>query len=178
MAHHAGGDEATRLRKARQRTSKNVDDHIGYITLLVVEWKRRGFFVNATEPEIRSIAYIEADRLLREKYDEQKATVTTFLRKYLLGRIDYYYRTGVLGQKKWDGRFINPAPTQREKIAPSPVDHCIFEEVIEGLHPDFRAMARRIANGDDLAEVASENEMTEIQLRSILKNQLSSLFGT
>jgi len=144
--------------------------------LLVVEWKRRGFFMNATEPELRSIAYIEADRLLRDKYDENLATVTTFLRKYLLGRIDYYYRTGDLGQKKWDGKFINPKPTKRERITESPVDSCMFNEVMERLHPDFRDMVLRIADGDELKDVANENDMTEEQLRSILKNQLSSFF--
>ena len=145
--------------------------------MLVSEWKQRGYFLGAYEREIRSIAYIEADRLLREKYDEQIANVTTFLRKYLLGRIDYYYRTGDLGQKKWRGKFVNPRPTNRETVTESPVDSCIFKETIEGLHPDFREMVLRISQGDDLAEVARENDMSSYQLQSILKRLLSSLLA-
>jgi len=107
--------------------------------------------------EVVNVAYVEADRLLRDKYQPDLGTVTTFLRAYLMGRVEYEMLKG-LGLKKRSGGWKNVVQLDLGRLPhrTMPGDRIELEELIDGLHPDLRKVARDLADGRTLLEIVNE----------------------
>jgi hypothetical protein len=128
-------------------------------------------FRNAEEDELFSIAYIEATDLLKNKY-RPVATVSTFLKRYLYGRVEYRYLTKVRGLKRWSNRYECPPPRDGPLQSSGVSSKLEVEELIALLHPDIQPLARAIADGDSIEQVARDNGITTEWLRSVLKRHL------
>jgi len=104
-----------------------------------------------------NIALVEAERLLREKYDPEKATVTVFLSSYLLGRVEYAVGTSQGRRKRREGWVaitdLDPPARQRE---PPPDQATNFEDALESIHPDFRDICRRLSEGETISDILEE----------------------
>ena len=72
-----------------RRRSRDPADHLGFNVQSIALWRRRGHLVEFEADELLSIAFIEAEHLLRVKYDPTRATVTSFLSGWLFGRVQY-----------------------------------------------------------------------------------------
>ena len=113
--------------------------------------------------EIMHISIIEADRLLKNKYEPTRSSVTSFLFAYLYSRVEY--RVGVLqGRRKrpegWlMGTDLDPPARQRE---PEPSQATDFEDIINSIHPDFRDICRRLGDGETIDEVLDEMQRTPL----------------
>ncbi len=118
-----------------------------------------------------SIAVIEATDLLLNKYDPTRATVSTFLKKYLLGRLDYRWRTQELGQKRWSNKWCQPEH-QPKDIQRSPVEDAQFLEIMQTVHPDLLDPIRDLAGGADLVEIAKGYGYEAEELRKMLASEL------
>ena len=123
-----GGDDparqTSRLQSKDRRYDGDIQQHVGLIIYFVRRWQQtNGLFREADTDELVSIAYIEAADLLEKKYDPRRSKVSTFLRRFLLGRVDYRFRTTVLGQKRWDNQFVNPEHDPRHNDAPHPEEN-------------------------------------------------------
>lgn len=100
---------------------------------------------------------IEAQRLLRDKYDPEKARVSSFLSSYLFGRVEYHLKTSQ-GKRKRQGAWLqgtdlDPAARQRE---PPPHQIPDFEDLLQAVHPDLRDVCRRIGYGESLDEIVDD----------------------
>jgi hypothetical protein len=73
--------------------STDPRDHLGFLTLWVGEAHRARRFPLWERDEVLSEAYIQADRLLTTVYDPERATVVTFLKRFLPGAVHYRYWT-------------------------------------------------------------------------------------
>ena len=113
--------------------------------------------------EIKHIAVLEADRLLKSKYDPKRATVSSFLSSYLYSRVEYQFGTSQGRKKRRQGwipvRDLDPPARQRE---PPPNQQTDFEDFIQSLHPDFRDICRRIGYGETLEEILKELQSTPL----------------
>jgi len=140
-----------------RRRSRDVSRHIGFITTLVARWNGRGYFRGLPFDELKHIAIVEADRLLRAKYDPNVSTVSSFLSSYLFSRVEYSVGTSQ-GRRKRRGGWIaitdlDPPARQRE---PPPEQATDLEDLIRSIHPDFRDICRRLAEGETLDEIIDE----------------------
>ena len=118
-----------------------------------------------------SIAFLEADRLLRQKYNPERATVSTFLSKWLFGRTVYRILVES-GQRKRVGGWIRP---EREwcddefggrSDPPSqglrPDQEAELADLIRHLHPDIRSVVVRLAGGMTIREIIDEDSRTPL----------------
>lgn len=140
-----------------RRRSRVAADHIGFITNLVVAWKKRGRFQAYEVSELVNISIIEADRLLREKYQPEKATASYFLSRFLVGRVEYTVGKSEGKRKHREGwqhpNKLNP-PTSN--MGQRPDDIAAFNEIVELIHPDLRPVVIRLASGEELETIARE----------------------
>lgn len=152
------GDRPPERGTGDRRRSARVEDHLGYIIVLVARWQRRGFVSGVDRDEVLSVAYLEAERLLRTRYDPDRATATTFLSRYLLSRTVYALRTSAGQRKDADGwHTIAVASDTIEAEAVSGGAEAIdLDDLIAAMDPDLQPIARRIANGEDLDAIAGE----------------------
>ena len=81
--------DSPRVPPTDRRRSRDPADHLGFIVQSIALWHRRGHLVEFEADELLSIAFIEAEHLLRVKYDPTRATVTSFLSGWLFGRVQY-----------------------------------------------------------------------------------------
>lgn len=124
---------------------------------------------------LMSIAVIEATHLLTTKYDPTRATVSTFLKKYLLGRVDYRFRTHELGQKRWSNKWCQPRHEPKE-FQRSPIADAQFKEILETVHPDLLDPIRDLAGGGDIITVAKDYGYEPEELRKMLASELRQFF--
>tara|TARA_Y100001973_G_scaffold56773_1_gene83777 strand:- start:526 stop:1101 length:576 start_codon:yes stop_codon:yes gene_type:complete len=140
-----------------RRRSRDVSRHFGFITTLVARWNGRGHFRGLPFDELKHIAIIEADRLLRDKYDPELATVSSFFSSYLFSRVEYAVGTSQGRRKRREGWIaitdLDPPARQRE---PPPEQATDLEDLIRSIHPDFRDICRRLAEGETLDEIIDE----------------------
>lgn len=142
-----------------RRRSRDVARHVGYITTLVARWSSRGHFQGLPFDELKNIAILEADRLLRSKYEPRRATVSSFLSSYLFGRVEYHVRTSEGRRKRREGWVSSTDldPPARQREAP-PHEATDFEDLLDSIHPDLRDICRRLAEGETLEEIHQEIE--------------------
>ena len=140
-----------------RRRSRDVTRHIGFITTLVARWHGRGHFRRLPFDELKNIAVLEADRLLRSKYDPDRATVSSFLSSYLFSRVEYAVGTSQGRRKRREGWVsitdLDPPARQREE---QPDQAAEFEDALESIHPDFRDICRRLSEGETIDEILEE----------------------
>ena len=128
--------------------------HLGFIHSLVFRWCNSPSGFDQETDEVVNIAYIEAERLLREKYDPKQGKVTTFLRSYLMGRVEYQVGKDLGLRKRSDGwKDAKQLHRGGTPYNPQPSDSLEFEELISKLHPDFKQVARDLAEGRSLLEI-------------------------
>ena len=135
-----------------RRGSRNVNDHLPWINSLTTRWRKTFFFVE--HDEVFNTAVVEADRLLRQKFDPSRGTVTTFLGKYLFGRVEYRLKIEN-GQKK------RPHGWVREigNFSHDPSDYgggekgVDFVEVLDKARPVFRAIMLRLIEGETFEQI-------------------------
>lgn len=127
------------------------------IVRLVGAWTRSGVLSDFEYEEILSTAYLQAERILRTRFDPDRGTAATYLSRYLFGFVHYWLlrqagkrktRTGWIEEKRRD-----PPARQREI---DPADQIELEDLISALHPDLRDLARRLSLGDSLEEIVAE----------------------
>lgn len=128
--------------------------HLGFIHTLVFSWCNSPTGAGKETDEIVSVAYIEAERLLREKYDPKHGKVTTFLRSYLMGRVEYQVGKDQ-GLRKRSGGWKNDKQLHKggTPYNPQPSDSLEFDELVAMIHPDFRQVAEDLAEGLSLLEI-------------------------
>ena len=130
-----------------------MSKHLGFIYQSAGRWRKQTALKAFEFEEVVSVAYLEADRLLREKYDPAKATVTTFLGSYLYGRVEYELLRSTGRRKRADGWKL---PIQLDRAKPplevdarNAVD---IEDLIQSLPKNLQDTARRLSQGGDLFE--------------------------
>ena len=160
-----------------RRYSPDVHRHLGLIRAFIADWQRCGLLPTSDVEMLMSIAVIEATDLLLNKYDPTKATVSTFLKKYLIGRIDYRWRTQELGQKRWANKWCQPRHEPRE-LEGSPIADAQFQEILQTVHPDLLPPIRDLAGGSDLEEVAKDYGYQPQELRKMLASELRQFLDT
>lgn len=171
MAPDDSSDGPEGVRATDRRFDPDPRRHLGIIAIFVREYARLPTFNGAEEDELFSIAYIEAADLLANKY-KPICTVSTFLRRYLYGRVEYRYLTKVRGLKRWDNRYERPPPRE-QRMVDMPHSTLQTEEILSSLHPDIRPMAEAIANGDSLETVAQNHKVSAQWLRGVLRRHLA-----
>lgn len=135
------------------------------------QWARSPIFRGAEEEELFNIAYIEAVDLLTNKY-RPICTVSTFLNRYLYGRLEYRYLTKVRGLKRWKNKYETP-PKRDLPTEGSLSSSLMLREMLHVLHPDIRPMAEALSNGDSLSSVAEQHGVDPHWLQSVLQRHLS-----
>tara|TARA_Y100001937_G_C7047258_1_gene297436 strand:- start:73 stop:648 length:576 start_codon:yes stop_codon:yes gene_type:complete len=157
MGNSAPSEASPRDSVEDRRRSRDVARHLGFITNLAARWNARGRFRQVPFDELKNIAVVEADRLLRSKYDPERATVSSFLSSYLFGRVEYHILTSQGGRKRREGWVsvsdLDPPARQRERPPNEATD---FEDLLESIHPDFRDICRRISEGESIDEIVEE----------------------
>jgi len=134
-----------------------VNDCLGYLYELVAKYRKQTGLDKFEFEEVLSVAYIEAEQLLREKYDPEKATVTTFLSSFLYGRVSYRLLRSTGMRKRLDG-WKKPSqitPPQSIPYAEHPLEAVQLEDLINSLPEKLQETARRVAQGDDLGHVVT-----------------------
>lgn len=154
-----------------RRYSPEVQRHLGLIRVFIGQWQRCGLLKTTDTDMLMSIAVIETAHLLTTKYDPSRATVSTFLKKYLLGRIDYRFRTQELGLKRWQNKWCHPKHESKESTA-SPIADAQFNEIMETIHPDFIEPIRDLSEGQDIRTVAKTYGYKPEDLRKMLASEL------
>ena len=163
MGDHAQSEAPPRDGDEDRRRSRDVGRHLGFITTLVTRWNTKGHFRRVPFDELKNIAVVEADRLLRAKYDPDRATVSSFLSSYLFGRVEYHVRTSQ-GRRKRRGGWVSitdldPPARQRERPPDEATD---FEDLLESIHPDLRDICRRLSEGETIDEIVEEMTATPL----------------
>lgn len=102
----------------------------------------------------------EADRLLREKYDPSRATVTSFLSSFLPSRVTYRLIRGI-GKRYRNGTWISEQDLLRDNRIHKPtnpdfVAEVDLEDLVEACHPDTRPIFRELLAGKTVDEIALE----------------------
>ena len=147
------GSGTAEIDREDPRRTPDVSLHLNYLRTLVARWRKtalRSFEFD----EILSVAYIEADELLRNKYDPTRTTVTTFLRSFLFGRVQYALLRSMDMRKREDGwktakHLVQPAKESEKNH----IDDLEFEDLICSLPIDLQETARRLADGDTLFSI-------------------------
>ncbi len=155
-----------------------MDDHVGFLIDLVGKWERKPHLRHFGRDTMLTVAYIEAERVLRTKFDPAKGTATTYLSRFLLGFVQYrllhddYRRKTPAG---WvDARDRDPSARQREV---DPADQIEIEDAIESMHPDLRAAARRLAAGDTLEQIVRDESFDNDRRRVVRREDLDVRIG-
>ena len=76
---------------SERNRSRDVGDHLGFISSWASKMKSRGHFSLWSYDELFNEAFIAAHDLLKERYDPEKGTVTTFLGSFIWSRVSYAY---------------------------------------------------------------------------------------
>lgn len=162
-----------------RRRSRDVADHVGYLTILVSRWRRSGRLATFERDEILSVAYLEADRLLRTKYDPTRSTATTFLSRFLLGRTSYAIMVAHGQRKSPDGwhQIAPHAIEDADDVADPTVESPDLRDLIEAIHPDLRDTARRLAAGEPLDAIAAEYAAAPL-FESLLREEVDDPAAT
>lgn len=125
---------------------------------LVSTWKRTNHLLDFSYDEVLSVAYLEAARILEERFDPERGTASTYLSRYLFGYVQYRLIRDT-GKRKTRKGWVHPSrrdPPSRHRE----VDSALLvelEELIAGMHPDLQDIARRLAAGDDLEAIVAES---------------------
>ena len=137
--------------------SRDVRDHIGLITNLCVTWRRRNRFTGVDFHELKSISIIEADRLLRVKFDPETSSASTFLHCFLLGRVEYEIGKSA-GKRKHAEGWVHPRKLDppRMNLTLRPDQIVEWEDTLKAVHPDLRDVVFRLSEGESLHAIASE----------------------
>ena len=171
MGHNVEGGQSGGSGKADRRQSSNVNDHAGLIISLVTRWRRAGHLRNFDRDEVVNTAFIEAERLLRTKYNSERATVSTFLSRWLFGRTVYRVLVDIGQRKRMEG-WIRPeqswetkegrtrSPRQSNRSMPDELPE--MEDLIQSVHPDLRSVVRRLSEGMTIAEIIEEDNQTPL----------------
>ncbi len=172
------GKGSAKTRREGLRRSRNVWDHQGFITQLVVKWRVAGHLAEFSHPEVLNAAIIEGERLLRAKFDPERGTASTCLSKFLFSRVQYRLLTAA-GKKKtpdgWlDSRKLDEPARQRE---PPPHQDTDWEDLLDSAHPDLRSVMRRIGEGMTIDEILDEDEAVPLfdTLRERSRDELLSI---
>ena len=114
--------DSPRVPPIDRRRSRDPADHLGFIVQSIALWHRRGHLVEFEADELLSIAFIEAEHLLRVKYDPTRATVTSFLSSYLFGRVQYAALRGCVMRPRAHRSYqtVDLDPHQRHRPRPEP----------------------------------------------------------
>ena len=171
MGRDAEGREPREASSSDRRRSADVNQHVGLIVSLVTRWRRSGHLTRFDRDEVVSIAFLEAERLLRQKYNPERATVSTFLSKWLFGRTVYRILVES-GQRKRVGGWIRPErewchlestgrsdPPSREADSEQDLD---LADLIRHLHPDIRSVAQRLSEGMTIRAIIDEDTRTPL----------------
>jgi len=173
MGGHAEGRRPRRVRKADRRRSRRVADHVGFITRLVGTWQGKPHLRRFGRDTILTVAYIEADRVLRTKFDPSKGTATTYLSRFLLGFVQYRLLHDDYRRKTPDGWIDatsrDPTPRQREV---DPAKQVEADDLIQSLHPDLRIVATRLAAGDSLDQIVRDETFDAQGRRRIPREEI------
>jgi len=137
--------------------SRDVRDHIGLITTLCLLWKRRSKFPAVDFHELKSISIIEADRLLRVKFDPERSSASTFLHRFLVGRVEYEIGKSS-GKRKHAAGWISPhrLDPPRVNLTQRPDEIVEWQDTLQAIHPDLRDVVVRISEGESLRTIATE----------------------
>ena len=126
--------DAPHMPPTDRRRSRDPADHLGFIVQSIALWHRRGHLAEFEADELLSIAFIEAEHLLRVKYDPTRATVTSFLSGWLFGRVQYAALRS-RGNRRRANRWhrpvdLDPPATNR---TPDPSEGSAMAELVERL---------------------------------------------
>jgi hypothetical protein len=169
------------------RRSRDVWDHQGFITNLVVRWRTAKHLAEFSHAEVLSAALLEGERLLRGKFDPTRGTAATCLSKFLFSRVQYRLLTAA-GKKKtpegWiDSSKLDTPARQRE---PPPHQATDWEDLLAAIHPDLRPIVRRIGEGEDIDHILAEEESAPLfdsfrdssreELLSMLRSEVRRIF--
>ena len=126
----------------------------------------------------------EADRLLREKYDPSRATVSSFLTVFLPSRVTYRllrgegmrYRSG----KWYTERELTTDARMRKTPQPKPHDQVDLEDLLAACHPATRPVFRSLLAGKTVEEVAldeisSQTFESTVQRAKALETRIQEL---
>jgi hypothetical protein len=95
--------------------------------------------------------------LLREKFHPDKGSATTFLSRFLIGRVEYRILRDAGLRKRpegWlSGIILDPSPRQREDKPEAALD---LADLLEAAHPDLRETMRRLSEGETLDRITVE----------------------
>lgn len=141
---------------------RQVGCHLGWIAALIGKWLRAGKFRTYEFDEIFSIAYIEADQLLTKKYEPARATVCTFLSRFLYSRVHYRILVQIGGQRKTRDGWVKPSPLNHDHGIHSKQTESEMSleetEFVDSIHPDLRRLVVRILDGETIEEIAADEK--------------------
>lgn len=157
MGDHAKSEAPGEDGRDDRRRSRDVSRHLGFITTCVARWHRGGHFRQLPFDELKNITILEADRLLRFKYEPERATVSSFFSSYLYRRVEYAVGTSLGRRKRREGwiSITDLDPPARQREAP-PHQATDFEDAIASIHPDFREVCRRLSEGETIDDIMKE----------------------
>ena len=163
--------------------SRNVNDHIGLITIFAERWSET--FFKFERHEVINEAVIQADRLLREKYNPDKGTVSTFLGRFLFGRVEYaLYKNSGLRKRNGTWRPEKEMLKRSRDKDLRPETLLALIDMIDTVHVDLRETLERIANGETIRQVVDlefdtqdrrARDRAASELRRILKTEINRL---
>jgi hypothetical protein len=137
-----------------------VSLHINFLRSVANRWRKQTALSTFEFDEILSVCYIEAEHLLRTKYDPGKTTVTTFLNAYLWGRVEYTLLRGTGMRKREDGwktyQELAPPPPPPTSTPNETVE---LEDLIENLPINLQEVARRLSQGQSLEFILTGLEL-------------------
>jgi hypothetical protein len=174
----AQGKGSAKTRREGLRRSRNVWDHQGFITQLVVKWRVAGHLAEFSHTEVLNAAIVEGERLLRVKFDPELGTASTCLSKFLFSRVQYRLLVSV-GKKKtptgWvDSRSLDEPSRQREP-PPHPEHRLGRPSRLRSSRSPIRH--RRIGEGMTIDEILNEDEAVPLfdTLRERSRDELLSI---
>ena len=157
--------------------SDDVADHIGLIRYLVGKWVEHGKLNGYERNEIVNEAVVQAHELLTKKYNPDLATVSTFLGRFLFGRVEYSLLVGS-GLRKREGGWKKPLELdpKRQDQEPDPAAVVEMQNYIDAAHPDIRPTLLRIIEGESIRKIALESlDTTDANKRSRAVSELRAM---
>lgn len=125
---------------------------------LVATWKRTNHLLDFSYDEVLSVAYLEAARILEERFDPDRGTASTYLSRYLFGYVQYRLIRDT-GKRKTPKGWVHPRrrdpPSRQRELEPTVLAE--LEELVALMHPELQDTARRLAAGDDLEAIVAES---------------------
>ncbi len=174
-----GNVEAQQSARAGESICRSIDiaDHIGLIRYLAAKWIEHGKLAGYERNEIVNEAVLQAHELLANKYNPSLATVSTFLGRFLFGRVEYSLLVGS-GLRKREGGWKKPAELDPKKNqqSPDPSEIVEMKNYLESAHPDLKPTLMRIIEGESIRKIALESlDTTDTNKRSRAVSELRTM---